>query len=137
MKILMSRKIVPIQQSIYLVIGISLGVLALLSVNSLFINYKTGLELTLLGSVPNVRVQLKNSDSNMIEKITNDLNLDENVVLINEVLMLSGKIRAYSLKRGDGVFGNKKDIEFIMYGIRIYDIGYYINLLKNSYDGKT
>ncbi len=129
MKLLMSRKIVPIPQTILLIIGVALGVLAILSVNSLLVNFKRGLELTLLGSVPNIKVSVKESESSILDKIIADLNANKKVDVINEVLTIQGKATVYSLKQGDGVFGNKRDTDFIMHGIKIYDIGHYTSLL--------
>ena len=132
MKLLMTRKIVPFSQSIYLILGVALGVLALLTINSLFLNYKRGLEITLLGSVPNVKVSLENINAHEQKKLIQEVKSDTQVDSINEVLTIQGKARAYSLKPGDGVFGYKKDVDFVMHGIKIFDIGHYILLVDRD-----
>jgi len=121
----MAGRIVALRQTIYLILGVAIGVMSITLVNSLFLNYQKGLELALLGTIPNVKISLENAGVSS-DQIIKGLKEFSEVEAINEVLTIRGTARAYGLKQEEGAFGFKRDTEFTMHGLKISDTGYYI-----------
>ena len=137
MKLLMARRIVPLKQTFFLVLGVALGVASLLSVNSLFTNYQKGWELSLMGTNPLVLMTLQNDGPEGADIMT-ELQRHPQIEAVNQALIIRGKARTFRLDTVDGAFRYKREKDFVMYGIKLFDIGHYTSkVMDDSVESNT